>query len=288
MVAFRKNLNVPSSDYALRSLYMRLYRDRIEGIAFCPAELAGSEINRLLARGHAEIYRGGYRLTQAGIEAWAKMNDQHLYTYHAMKPVFDELRKVMEDMAYVSPESLDILAQLVEHEEGIPKSDFKTPLNGLLRMSYVRLDSGIVYLTEAGRRVLNDPETKTAKPAAARTRKGLQVALKPDVTRPPLNWQNGHSYDAVLAHSDVARDSDVRGDMVIDEALSRKRGVSSDMVLVDRVTEACEGTEANGSACGDCVHKRVLDMVADQLPEVRDLLAAVKAQDLILKTLARK
>lgn len=69
---------VPTEDLPVRSLYMRLFRSWLDKEDYYHAALVGGEITWLLNRGHAEPVGAGYRITETGCKAWAKMNAQLL------------------------------------------------------------------------------------------------------------------------------------------------------------------------------------------------------------------
>lgn len=216
---------------------------------------------------------GGYRLTEAGIVAWAIMNEHVLFSHDSIQRNQygdNELRKVIEDMTQLSDDSRHVLEQLIEHEEGIARSEFTTSLSALVRYGHIREDGGLLFITESGKRVLNGPPSKPASPRIPSTRKGLKNT-------------NAHAYNGTLAHSDITGSSDMRADMVIDDALARKRPLPAPFAPVvktelERTVQAMS-KDTCAIDCEKCLKARVLDMVAEKLPEVRDLLEAVRAQD---------
>lgn len=88
---------VPDTEYELRRHYMALYRTRREGEAYYPAHLCGPEIEQLLAQGHAIARGQGYVLTEAGVVAWAKMNEGMLLRRTSTQLDWRELKQALKD-----------------------------------------------------------------------------------------------------------------------------------------------------------------------------------------------
>lgn len=88
---------VPQSQWELRRHYMALYRTRREGDEYYPAHLCGPEIEQLLAQGHAVARGQGYVMTEAGVVAWAKMNETMLKKRTSTQHDWSELKQALKD-----------------------------------------------------------------------------------------------------------------------------------------------------------------------------------------------
>lgn len=56
-----------------RSVLMRLYKSRMSGDRYCPAQMIKPDVTRLLAAGLIEERGYGYRITEDGVKVWAEM-----------------------------------------------------------------------------------------------------------------------------------------------------------------------------------------------------------------------
>lgn len=84
------------ADVNVRALLMKLYHSRQIGEAFYHAAFVNGEAPQLEADGLIERHGDGWRLTQAGLQAWAEMN-AHLFESNQRYrgAVFAEMRKAL-------------------------------------------------------------------------------------------------------------------------------------------------------------------------------------------------
>ena len=84
------------ADVNVRALLMKLYHSRQIGEAFYHAAFVNGEAPQLEADGLIERHGDGWRLTQAGLQAWAEMN-AHLFESNQdyRGAVFAEMRKAL-------------------------------------------------------------------------------------------------------------------------------------------------------------------------------------------------
>ncbi len=84
------------ADVSVRALLMKLYHSRQIGEAFYHAAFVNGEAPKLEADGLIERHGDGWRLTQAGLQAWAEMN-AHLFESNQWYrgALFAEMRKAL-------------------------------------------------------------------------------------------------------------------------------------------------------------------------------------------------
>lgn len=131
-----------------RSLYMRLYSSRIRGELAYPAQFCAG-INALVSASHAESFAFGYRLTEAGVAAWAHMaapftksGGNNLQHYNELRVLTGKALSVSK-LAKVHQRSLAAIAA------GSPPDEVSIP--ALLKIGFVWLESTSQYaLTKAG------------------------------------------------------------------------------------------------------------------------------------------
>ncbi len=90
------NNKYSDADVNVRALLMKLYHSRQIGEAFYHAAFVNGEAPQLEADGLIERHGDGWRLTQAGLSAWAEMN-AHLFESNRCYrgAVFAEMRKAL-------------------------------------------------------------------------------------------------------------------------------------------------------------------------------------------------
>lgn len=89
---------VSENEFTVRSLMMRLYRSYRDGETFYPAQFVNGEAPELQARGWIERHDYGWKITEKGIQAWARMIGPGLLLYHLRRRGghYDEATELLE------------------------------------------------------------------------------------------------------------------------------------------------------------------------------------------------
>lgn len=186
--AARKKLDVTEAEIEVRSLYMRLYRSRIEGDAAYPAKFVNGHADALIDAGHIQRLDDGYRLTEAGVRAWAEMCAPLLSSRHSKVGAQNELRWLTGNplcRPHLGEQALEILQMLVNaggklplaaiHAISYPHSDTGLPvgLGTLKNAVYIIIDGEDVKLTGAGWQIAREI--------------GIKAELSGEAAQPPGN-----------------------------------------------------------------------------------------------------
>lgn len=265
-------LRVADVDVPMRELYMRLYRswweqDEYYHAAFCEPVV----IEQMHEMGHVEPVGEGWRITEAGLQAWARLNEDLMRTFKRSafeKEMFDPLwqrigverrsREPMKantdkrELVRLTPTQRQILEILANGQGAVLPRHLMGKAVGWL------LQAGLVQRVEMGQWRITDEG-----------RMRLGVAAKLGGVKREVDM-SAKSDDAPLyPYTDEAPE-----ERHPTHALPKNGTGEEERQLMPGLDCKC----AEG-----CVNKRVLDLIVASYPEVGELRDILLRQEEILK-----
>jgi len=236
---------VPEDEFAVRSLYMRLYRSLLDEDHSYPARFCEG-VDPLLAEGHVERINGGYRLTEAGVRAWALMQGDELFKSSTMVlKGYDELRAIVKE-------------ERKERE--------MIDLNELSTVQRERL----LEIGDGAGEPVKLPQQKTGSVTARLAQAGLIEGANAEGGY-RLTEQGQQAYRTLSLHPDAYPDEPPK------QAKS-KRAIQPPPLPKQQAVESPEEAAPAGCEddCGGCVHREIVAMLQEQHPEIRDMVALME------------
>lgn len=147
-----------------RSIYMRLYRARWEGVVSYPSHLVNGQAPALLAQGHIERVGDGYRLTEDGVHAWAEIVAPLLPDTcngrDGQSPLMNELRlilgKPIRRNGHMKAIHWRVLKRLAKSGGSLPVADIpESNISTLAATNAVIELNGCYHITRVGEYMLN-------------------------------------------------------------------------------------------------------------------------------------